>query len=185
MKKGVFAILSVLSFMAVLSCSSNKTNVRAAAPYTYTANTAFNSRRVSVDVAKSNIDTAQHYMWAMINLVDSVSQAPVQTTADSVIAFKVHAGDLFAALGVLDTVNYSHAAVRIYFGFDKQTQSFKLYVVPSDTVAQSGFVDRFFNSSGQVVPYDPKSKNYVMDLNTPCPPTCDCNSPLMVGLRKQ
>lgn len=193
MKKTFYTALLLILIASggtLIGCSGSGTVSKGGkSNYTYSPGDTqvFDSRRVSVDSARSSIDTLQQYLWAMVNTADSASAAhgnPVGSQADSVIAFKVHASDLFAALGVQSEVQYDHDAVRVYIGFDKTTSSYKLFVVPVDKT-DTGFVDMFFDETGKVRAYNPNDANYVMDLNTPCPPTCDCNSPLMQGLINQ
>lgn len=110
------------------------------------------------------------------------------TIPDSLVpikAFTVRAADLFAALGVSDSVQHTYDNIRVYFGYSQKEDEFKLYIVPvadaniADTISGR---DVLLDHSGRPapMPHDhPLADRYVLDLNAPCPSLCDVSSPLM------
>lgn len=98
-------------------------------------------------------------------------------------AFTIKAEDLLAALGITQPTSPLYTHVRVYLGLTP-TDTFKLFVVAVDSDGEGPHPligkDHFFNVVEGSVHVDPAphSGHYVMDLNAPCPFTCDEASPL-------
>ncbi|GAA4457998.1 hypothetical protein [Rurimicrobium arvi] len=119
---------------------------------------------------------------------DSLCMAHFHGDAPPAKAFTIRAIDLVSALGLpYDSNSCTFKHVRVYMGYNPEHQ-FKLFVVPVKGAELSppninAGQDYLLNSEGHGVPVQPGPTGirtqYVLDLNTPCPSTCDMSSPLM------
>lgn len=86
--------------------------------------------------------------------------------------------DLFEALGInkSEAIELSHPFVRIYIGMEPEqnpdTENYRLFLVPVTTEGKDDIPVGYINEG------DPYEREYVYDFNTPCPKTCDQDSPL-------
>jgi hypothetical protein len=91
-------------------------------------------------------------------------------------AYLLRTRDLFEAFGLdkSEVLELSHPFVRIYIGLEKGgiANIYKLFLVP---VTLDGIDDIPF---GYINEGDTIQQHFVYDFNTPCPKTCDRNSPL-------
>lgn len=92
-------------------------------------------------------------------------------------AYTIRAQDLTQVLGLPDTTTCTYDHVRVYLGMDNNNQ-FKLFFTP---VIKASLDPRDMQAGIDVIlghiDSDPNS-GYVLDLNAPCPTTCDQTSPL-------
>lgn len=119
---------------------------------------------------------------------DSLCAVHFPPNAQPAKAFTISAIDLLSALGMpFDSTACKFDYVRVYMGYNPQHQ-FKLFVVPVEgthigTPKDNAGRDCLLNANGHAVLPRPGSNDstdlYVLDLNTPCPSTCDMGSPLM------
>ena len=101
-------------------------------------------------------------------------------------SFKISDTDLLDALNIprASVPPHTYKSVRVYLGLEPIYDTFKLYVVPVDTLTNA---DLMFDSTCTPFKkppghYDNLINKYVMDLNAPCPNLCDLavlSSPLM------
>ncbi|MDR3679369.1 MAG: hypothetical protein P4L41_05335 [Flavipsychrobacter sp.] len=100
-------------------------------------------------------------------------------------AFTISSTDLFMAMGIQQPypqVQYNN--IRVYLGYSKTAQQFRLFVVPvksginppspDSTAGSDMFIDVINN-----VPVISLTGHNVLDLNAPCPSFCDWQSRLM------
>lgn len=124
-----------------------------------------------------------------IALFDSLCTAHFQNNVPAK-AFTIRAIDLFDALGMpYDSSVCTYTHIRVYMGYQKAGHNFKLFIVPVKDASLnppiiSAGIDYLLDSQGHAVPPQPwpkggNSRQFVLDLNTPCPSTCDMGSPLM------
>lgn len=106
-------------------------------------------------------------------------------------AFTIRAVDLFAAMGmkVQDSVKFEH--IRVYLGYSKEANQFKLFILPvqnANIVDSNAGSDVLLDSTGNYLPPSDKFplppgfliNKYVLDLNAPCPNLCDTRTPLIL-----
>lgn len=90
-------------------------------------------------------------------------------------AYTIHAEDMLLALGIDPSkveCRYSHA--RVYIGLNDSSR-FKLYFTP---VLDADLHPDAMNAGRDTILRDADGNQFVMDLNAPCPNTCDVQSPL-------
>jgi hypothetical protein len=96
-------------------------------------------------------------------------------------AFTVSAADLLAAMGLDSSTHCSYPNIRVYLGLTADS-AFKLYIVAADSLpgCPYGGPDHLFDVVGKEAAINPTPEGgkWVMDLNAPCPFTCDRQSPL-------
>lgn len=92
-------------------------------------------------------------------------------------AFTIHSVDLFEAMGMPagmhDSTICKYKRVRAYFGIDPNN-IFKLMIVPVQELPGATPAD----SAGRDIILQDRMGSYVLDLNAPCPATCDFTSEL-------
>ncbi|TND08345.1 MAG: hypothetical protein FD123_2376 [Bacteroidetes bacterium] len=166
-KTSIFAAVAA-SVMILYSCSNQPAAVKpsqsaAAVPVGDHGTTV----RVPLDTARKNIyryDTLSQAIFAKFP-----HHVPIR-------AYTIHAGDMLEALGMpaADSAICQYKHARVYIGLD-YNYSFKLYFTPVDSASLGG--DNPV-AGVDVILQDSLGKSYVLDLNAPCPNTCDVNSPL-------
>jgi hypothetical protein len=125
------------------------------------------------------------------NLLKSSVRVPLKDAQDNIVrfnnmclekfgsvpirAYTIHAADLLEVLGldVSDTTKCKYKYARAYLGLDS-SNDFKLYLTPIDSADLSSSPKK----AGKDVILKDKDGSYVLDLNAPCPMTCDFTSPL-------
>ncbi len=92
-------------------------------------------------------------------------------------AFTIHSVDLFESMGMpaemRDSSICKYKRVRAYLGLDPNNV-FKLMLVPVEELTGGTPAD----SAGKDIILKDRMGKYVLDLNAPCPATCDFNSVL-------
>ncbi len=179
MKLVIFSILLTTIIITITSCTN--TTTKDTHEKTYTIDT---SLLTPADIAKADIayfDTLcmKYLTFPPVNGHSiPASQVPIK-------AFTIRAEDLFAALGVSDSVQHIYNNIRVYFAYNQSQNQFKLYIVPvlsadiADTIPGR---DVLLDHSGNPIPRPntpPLADRYVLDLNAPCPSLCDVSTPLM------
>lgn len=95
---------------------------------------------------------------------------------DILKAYLLRTRDIFQALGIKDSevLTLSHPFVRIYIGMEPDTllNHYKLFLVPVTLEEKDDIPFGYINDG------DEFEREYVYDFNTPCPRTCDRDSPL-------
>lgn len=126
---------------------------------------------------------------ANIKAYDSICRIQFKTVP--IKSFTVRAVDLFGAMGMpgkyADNSICKYPHIRVYLGYDVKLSTFKLYVVPvegADLVKNIPGKDIILDKNGNPITLkgkigDGDDDEYVLDLNAPCPNTCDPTSPLM------
>jgi hypothetical protein len=165
MKKNILAAAVVISLMITQACKTEVKKEEKKEEKT-TANVKHNltsSYRVPLPVAKENI---QRYTDKCAELF---GMTPIK-------AYTIHAEDLLEVLGipVSEPPIYEYSHVRAYLGLDS-LNNFKLYLTPV-VGANLSAVPKVAGTD--VILQDEDGKQYVLDLNAPCPATCDITSPL-------
>lgn len=145
---------------------------------------------LSNDSILCRADIAQEDIKYLCNLHDSAGSSFVK---DLPISFTIRAKDLFAAMGLpYDSTCSPYSHIRVYSGYriageagTRSQEGFKLYIVPVSGVSKenpSGHDELLQRSGKDFTVAKPDigqlSKQYVLDLNAPCPSTCDMTSPL-------
>lgn len=111
-------------------------------------------------------------------------------TYGAISAFTIKGEDLLLALNLDQKIaeNSPYKCIRVYLGYDNN-QGYKLFVVPVKG-ANPPYIagqDMFFYMEGNSMVIDSLRGGtpytyptpYVLDLNSPCPHTCDNSSPFM------
>lgn len=133
----------------------------------------------------SNVPVRQ--MGSSVNTMDTVplesALANVKHYLDScneflggapIKAYTIHANDMLMALGIdPDSVNCRYTHARVYLGLDSANH-FKLYFTP---VVGADLDPSVMNAGRDSILTDQDGNRFVMDLNAPCPNTCDNSSP--------
>lgn len=174
MKKISLKGMLVFSLMAILSCGTStqeKTDL---------TNTAGNTVKVS-EVSCTSVHVPLAEAQYCIHRYDSIWTASFGTNDPPIKAFTIHAADMLEALGIpksyKDSVLCKYKHARAYIGLDSENK-FKLFFTPvngADLCAQTP------NAGTDVILADTVkgvAQPYVMDLNAPCPNTCDPQTPL-------
>jgi hypothetical protein len=134
-----------------------------------------------VETAQADIRFIDTLFTAFITKYDtSVKHYP-----SPIQAFTINSTDLFMAMGIQQPypqAQYNH--IRVYLGYNKAAQQFRLFVVPvnaainppspDSTAGTDMFIDVVNN-----VPVISLTGHSVLDLNAPCPSFCDWQSRLM------
>jgi hypothetical protein len=95
-------------------------------------------------------------------------------------AFNVKKEDAMKALGIDPTVAATYDSFRAYIGIasnDLVGETYKLFLVPVNSEGKDVILTGIIENNGQEV-------QYVYDFNTPCPNTCDKESPLYIPIRE-
>lgn len=169
MKKTILAAATVLALLSVQSCNNNNHNnekVEEKAPeqaVTPKKHLLTSSFRVPLPEAKENI---RRYNDRCAELLGTV---PIK-------AYTIHAEDLMEVLGIPSSEPpiYKYSHIRAYLGLDS-LNNFKLYLTPVEGANLSADPKV---AGTDVILTDESGMQYVLDLNAPCPATCDLTSPL-------
>ena len=167
MKKNTIIYAAALCIITLFSCNQKPAETKQEELKNDVVLTELSIVKLALDTAKSDIHRYDDACRDFFN--DSV---PIR-------AFTVRAADLFEALGMpvayYDSVKYQHA--RVYLGLDAY-KHFKIFFTPvADANLDPGVMSPGKDIILQGLPGDGKAK-YVLDLNAPCPNTCDTQSPL-------
>lgn len=167
MKKIVLAAVTFFALLTFQSCN-NSTKVEVKQPEKEQVETKKehllqSSFRVPLDQAKENIQRYNDRCAELLGIV------PIK-------AYTIHAEDLMEVLGIpaSEPPIYQYSYVRAYLGLDT-LNNFKLYLTPVEGANLSA-VPKV--AGKDVILTDESGKQYVLDLNAPCPATCDLTSPL-------
>jgi hypothetical protein len=186
MKTINFLALLLAGFVVIVSCTNRTANSQNTAGWHHhlTADTAF----------LCSADSAQRDIQYLQSLNDSEINERVFTN-DFPTAFTVNAEDLLMAMGIAydaDKIG-EHKNIRIYMGYRPKSEArggFKLYIVPvsgiseTETAGNDMVIEKTAKELCIVKPKpDGLNTQYVLDLNAPCPSTCDINSPFMPSKR--
>lgn len=165
MKKTILAAAVLCALLIAQACKTEvKTEVKEekkaenTVPLTRLLQSSF---QVPLSVAQDNIDRYTKKCSEVLGIV------PIK-------AYTIHAEDLMEVLGIPDTASYKYHHVRAYLGMDTLNQ-FKLYLTPVEG-ANLGVVPKIAGTD--VILKNAEGAQYVLDLNAPCPATCDITSPL-------
>lgn len=154
MKKTIIACsLFLTAFFAILSCNNSVTKDGG------TSTAAITPHMTPIDTVTKNI---QHYVDSCYSIFnDSLTIKGVKHPADSIIrAYTVSNIDLLSVLGLplSDADSCLYSECRVYIGLDYKNK-FKLYLTP-------------IKNGKDTILLDSKGKEYLLDLNAPCPSTC-------------
>lgn len=160
MKKSILAVALLISIMSIQSC---KTEVKKEEKPVIPHRNLTSSFRVPLAVAQDNIQRYTNKCSELLGIV------PIK-------AYTIHAEDLMEVLGIppSEPPIYTYDYVRAYLGLDS-LNSFKLYLTPVEGANLSA-VPKIAGTD--VILKDATGAEYVLDLNAPCPATCDLTSPL-------
>ena len=118
--------------------------------------------------------TAQNHIRNYLNGCDSLfhDKIPIRS-------YSINKSDIFGVLGVTSVPNCAFDHCRVYIGLTKDNK-FKLYMTPTvlkpdpNSPNNSIYMDTILKDSN--------GKQFLYDLNAPCPSTCDKTSPLFTLL---
>lgn len=164
MKKNILAVAVVCALMITQAC---KTEVKKEEKKEETPvmphRLLVSSYQVPLAVAQDNIERYTNKCGEVLGIV------PIK-------AYTIHAEDLMEVLGIPEdsTKIYKYDHVRAYLGLDTLNQ-FKLYLTPVEGANLSASPKI---AGTDVILKNPEGAPYVLDLNAPCPATCDLTSPL-------
>jgi hypothetical protein len=165
MKKLIVSTAAIVCLIATQSCNNSAKTETKKEEHSTKAAHSVNLLRSSVHVplaeAKDNI------MRYNNTCIERFGTVPIK-------AYTINAIDMLEVLGleVADSIcKYKHA--RAYLGLDSLYR-FKLYLTPVDSADLSAVPIL----PGKDVILTDKYGYYVLDLNAPCPMTCDFTSPL-------
>lgn len=163
MKKTILAAAVLCSLLIAQACKTEvkteeKKEEKTTVPVTRLLTSSY---QVPLSVAQANI---QHYTEKCGEVLGIV---PIK-------AYTIHAEDLMEVLGIPDTLLCKYSHVRAYLGLDTLNQ-FKLYLTPVEG-ANLAAVPKI--AGNDVILKNAEGAEYVLDLNAPCPATCDITSPL-------
>lgn len=162
MKKTILAAAVLCSLLIAQACKTEvKTEEKKEEKAVPVTRLLTSSYQVPLAVAQANI---QHYTEKCGEVLGIV---PIK-------AYTIHAEDLMEVLGIPDTLACKYSHVRAYLGLDTLNQ-FKLYLTPVEgaNLAASPKI-----AGNDVILKNAEGAQYVLDLNAPCPATCDITSPL-------
>ncbi|MES2134267.1 MAG: hypothetical protein V4506_18115 [Bacteroidota bacterium] len=166
MKKLIITTTAIICLIAIQSCNNNaKSDVKKEEPPVKTVHSSrLLKTSVHVPLAEAQ-DNIRRYNDMCVKFFKTV---PIK-------AYTIHADDLLEVLGVplSDSSFCSYKHARAYLGMDS-LNNFKLYFTPVEG-ADLGAVPQ---KSGHDVILADELGQYVLDLNAPCPKTCDYTSPL-------
>jgi hypothetical protein len=177
MKKTLYPVLTAISLVVLTACSNEPSAKEKPAEEKSGA-----SAPVRASHVEENTMVRVPLTEAMGNVAryDSVSSAVFGSMGAAVPlkAYTVHAADLFESLGMpasyVDSAVCVYHHVRVYLGLDS-ANNFKLYFTP---VTGASLSDSRPSAGTDYFLTDERGMRYVMDLNAPCPNTCDVTSPL-------
>lgn len=166
-KTPTIVFMSMICFLAIFSCKDNQ-------PAAETGKTA-TAKTVKLKEEESAVQMPLDSATQAIHRYDSICEKYLGVIP--IRAYTIRAQDLTQALGLPDTIRCAYDHVRVYLGMDKRNQ-FKIFFTPvinaslnpDDMQAGTDVILGHIDS-------DPHS-GYVLDLNAPCPTTCDQTSPL-------
>ncbi len=163
MKKNILAASLMLSLMITQSCKTEVKTEDKKEVKTETKRLLTSSYQVPLAVAQDNIQRYTNKCFEALGIV------PIK-------AYTIHAEDLMEVLGIPETDPkiYKYDHVRAYLGLDTLNQ-FKLYLTPVEGANLSA-VPKI--AGNDVILKNAEGAPYVLDLNAPCPATCDLTSPL-------
>lgn len=171
MKKNILAAAVLLSLLIAQACKTEvkteekkeeKKEEKTTVPLTRLLTSSY---QVPLSVAQANIERYTDKCTELLGIV------PIK-------AYTIHAEDLMEVLGIQDTAKiYTYDHVRAYLGLDS-LNSFKLYLTPVEGADLSA-VPKIAGTD--VILKNAEGVEYVLDLNAPCPATCDLTSPLYYG----
>lgn len=164
MKKTILAAAVLCSLLIAQACKTEvKTEVKEENKETvFPHRLLTSSYQVPLSVAQDNIQRYTDKCSEVLGIV------PIK-------AYTIHAEDLMEVLGIPDTTKiYKYDHVRAYLGLDTLNQ-FKLYLTPVEGADLSA-VPKIAGTD--VILKNAEGAQYVLDLNAPCPATCDITSPL-------
>lgn len=163
MKKYSYLFLPVIAVVLLSACQNSSTETAAEPKKADKNAVATTMDTVPLETALINIKHYQDSCKAFFN-----NTVPIQ-------AYTIHAQDMLMALGIDPATvecQYSHA--RVYIGLNDSSE-FKLYFTP---VVGADLQPDAMNAGRDTILKDADGNQFVMDLNAPCPNTCDANSPL-------
>lgn len=165
MKKTILAAAGLIALLAIQSCN-NTTKVEVKTPeqkVVQKERLLTSSYRVPLAIAQEDIQRYNNKCSELFGMV------PIR-------AYTINAEDLMEVLGIptTDPVIYKYNHVRAYMGLDT-LNNFKLYLTPVEG-ANLTVVPKVAGTD--VILKDKDGMSYVLDLNAPCPATCDTSSPL-------
>ncbi|MEO5912319.1 MAG: hypothetical protein ABIP95_15640 [Pelobium sp.] len=182
MKTTSLKVMIVISLFAFVACTNNSEKKA-----TSNSDSLMQNYRPldSVPAVLASLKSTK----ANIKAYDSICRIQFKTIP--IKSFTVRAVDLFGAMGMpgnyADNSICKYPHIRVYLGYDVKLGVFKLYVVPvegADLAKGISGKDVILNKKG--IPITKKENminggndQYVLDLNAPCPNTCDETSPLM------
>lgn len=112
----------------------------------------------------SALANVKHYLDSCTKYL---GEAPIK-------AYTIHANDMLMALGINpDSVHCGYTHARVYLGLNPDNE-FKLYFTP---VVGANLDPSVMDAGRDTILSDADGNLYVMDLNAPCPNTCDVSSP--------
>lgn len=178
MKNSLIAFLVCLSALLSACCKDAKTLDQPVAKAPEVANDTI----LSLQPLLYSLASASADIKSFDSLVCTMKKNNIITPK----AYTIHNCDLLRAMGMsCDSATDMH--VRVYLGYHAGV-GLKLFVVPAKDVIKSALTDSitaagtdyFLDSTGAIVRYNSNSgATYnVLDLNAPCPNTCDKGSPL-------
>lgn len=165
MKKIILQASAIMCLIAFQACGdSKKESPKQAAKEHFKLKSSFH---VPLSEAEDDID---RYTTTAYKAFERV---PIR-------AYTIHAEDLLQVLGmnISDSVLCQYKYVRAYIGMDSLDQ-FKLYLTPV-TGANLSVTPKI---AGTDVILSDEGGQYVLDLNAPCPMTCDYTSPLYKAIK--
>lgn len=163
MKKNLFLPISIA--VLLFSACQNTPTETAAEPEKKapTAVAATSMDTVPLATAIQNIKHYQDSCLAFFN-----NNIPIK-------AYTIHADDMLMALGIdPSTVECQYSHARVYIGLNDSSE-FKLYFTP---VVDANLQPDVMAAGRDTILSDADGNKFVMDLNAPCPNTCDNTSPL-------
>ncbi len=166
MKKTILKSAAAICLMAMVSCNNNAKNEGKNHEQPTKGIPPLNALKSSVRVP---LQTAQNN----IHRYDELCLKTFQTVP--VRAYTIHSEDLLEVLGVpvSDSSMCKYKYARAYLGLDS-ANNFKLYLTP----VEGADLDAVPKNAGKDVILKDEMGPYVLDLNAPCPMTCDQTSPL-------
>jgi hypothetical protein len=164
MKK--YPFIFPLAFAVLFSACQNTATDTSSAPEKagkHAVATTTSMDTVPLETALMNIKHYQDSCRAFFN-----NDVPIQ-------AYTIHAQDMLMALGIdPSTVECRYKHARVYIGLNDSSE-FKLYFTP---VVGADLQPDAMAAGRDTILKDADGNSFVMDLNAPCPNTCDSNSPL-------
>lgn len=139
------------------------------------ADSAAGAKRTELNESAGNSMDTVPLAVAQVNIRHYLDTCDTILGTIPIRAYTVHANDMLLSLGIdPSTVKPQYNYARVYLGLDANN-NFKLYFTP---VSGADLKPGVMNPGTDVILKDEDGNGYVMDLNAPCPNTCDVNSPL-------